>query len=193
MSSGSARVCARLILVLSLFACLLCMRAANADGTPAYALQPGDVLAIGVWKEPDLQLEVMVRPDGGISFPLVGDLQAAGRSVDELRDLLTAGLGKFIPDPTVTVAVRQIGGNRIYVLGKVNRPGEFTFTRPIDVMQALSLAGGATSFAALDDIRILRRDGDRQRALRFRYSEVEKGRALEQNILLLSGDTVVVP
>lgn len=193
MSLALSRVCTRIFLALSLLAGLLCMSAASADGPSAYALQPGDVLAVGVWKEPDLQLEVMVRPDGGISFPLVGDLQAAGRSVDELRELLAAGLGKFIPDPTVTVAVRQVGGNRIYVLGKVNRPGEFTFARPIDVMQALSLAGGATSFAALDDIRILRRDGGKQRALRFRYSDVEKGRALEQNILLLSGDTVVVP
>lgn len=159
----------------------------------AYRVQPGDVLVVSVWKETDLQSEVLVRPDGGMSFPLVGDVQASGRTVDELRSVVDGRLRKFIPDATVTIAVKQIGGNRVYVLGKVNRPGEFAFSQPIDVMQVLSLAGGATSFASLDDIRILRREQGRQSALRFRYSEVEKGRALDQNILLKSGDTVVVP
>jgi polysaccharide export outer membrane protein len=93
----------------------------------------------------------------------------------------------------VTIGVKQIGGNRVYVIGKVNRPGEFPFSQPIDVMQALSLAGGTTSFATLDEIHILRRVQGKQIALRFKYGEVERGRALEQNILLKSGDTVVVP
>jgi polysaccharide export outer membrane protein len=152
------------------------------------------VLTVSVWKEQDLQSEVLVRPDGGLSLPLVGDLQAAGRSVSELRALVGERLQKYIPDPSVSIAVRQLGGNRIYVLGRVNRPGEFPFSKAIDVMQALSLAGGATPFAALDDIRILRRDGaGQQTALRFRYGDVERGRKLDQNILLESGDTVVVP
>lgn len=163
-----------------------------ADPEP-YRIQPGDVLVVSVWKEQDLQSEVLVRPDGGLSFPLVGDLQASGRTVDELRTTVDERLRKFIPDPSVTIAVKHIGGNRVYVIGKVNRPGEFPFSQPIDVMQALSLAGGATSFAALDEIQILRREHGRQTALRFRYSEVEVGRKLEQNILLKSGDTVVVP
>ena len=138
--------------------------------------------------------EVLVRPDGGMSFPLVGDVRASGRTVDEVRALIDERLRKFIPDPSVAVAVKQIGGNRVYVLGKVNRPGEFTFSQSIDVMQALSLAGGATSFASLDDIQILRREqGGKQTARRFRYSDVERGRSLDQNILLKSGDTVVVP
>lgn len=163
-----------------------------AEAEP-YRIQPGDVLIVSVWKEKDLQSEVLVRPDGGLSFALVGDLQASGRTVEELRATVHERLRKYIPDPSVTIAVRQIGGNRVYVLGKVNRPGEFPFSQPIDVMQALSLAGGATSFAALDEIQILRREQGRQTALRFRYSEVEGGRKLEQNILLRSGDTVVVP
>jgi polysaccharide biosynthesis/export protein len=175
---------------------LLCCAAsgwAHASSPEPYRIQPGDILIVAVWKEKDLQSEVLVRPDGGLSFALVGDLQAAGRTIEELRETLNERLHKFIPDPSVTIAVKQIGGNRIYVLGKVNRPGEFPFSQPIDVMQALSLAGGATSFAALDDIQILRREQGRQTALRFRYSEVERGRKLEQNILLRSGDTVVVP
>lgn len=175
------------------FLCLCaCGLAHAADGDP-YRVQPGDVLAVSVWKEQDLQGEVLVRPDGGMSFPLVGDLQAAGRTVEELRDAFNERLRKYIPDPSVMIAIKQLGGNRVYVLGKVNRPGEFPFSKPIDVMQALSLAGGATSFADLDAIQILRREQGKQTSLRFRYSDVERGRELEQNILLHSGDTVVVP
>lgn len=166
----------------------------QADEPEAYRIQPGDILMVSVWKEEALTAEVLVRPDGGMSFPLVGDVRASGRTVDEVRELVNERLSKFIPDPSVTIAVKQIGGNRIYVLGKVNRPGEFTFSRPLDVMQALSMAGGATLFASLDDIQILRRDdAGKQTARRFRYSEVERGRSLDQNILLKSGDTVVVP
>ena len=159
-----------------------------------YRIQPGDVLNISVWKEADLQADVLVRPDGGLSFPLAGDQVAEGRTVDELRQLLADKLKKFIPDPVVTVAVKQLGGNRIYVMGKVNRPGDFPFSRPLDVMQSLSLAGGATSFADLNDIRILRREADgKQSVIQFRYDEVSRGRHLEQNVLLQTGDTVVVP
>lgn len=175
---------------------MLCAQAGvlHADEPEPYRIQPGDILIVSVWKEEALMSEVLVRPDGGMSFPLVGDVRASGRTVDELRGLVDERLSKFIPDPSVTIAVKQIGGNRVYVLGKVSRPGEFTFSQPIDVMQALSLAGGATSFAALDDIQILRRDAaGKQTARRFRYSDVERGRQLDQNILLKSGDTVVVP
>jgi polysaccharide export outer membrane protein len=184
----TCRVYAALVWLLCAFS-----GAAWAEDTEAYRIQPGDLLIVSVWKEQDLQSEVLVRPDGGLSFPLVGDIAAAGRTIEDLRVTMIERLRKFIPDPAVTIAVKQLGGNRIYVLGKVNRPGEFLFSRPIDVMQALSLAGGATSFAALDDIQILRREPRGQTALRFRYSEVEQGRKLEQNILLRSGDTVVVP
>ncbi|MFC4308001.1 polysaccharide biosynthesis/export family protein [Steroidobacter flavus] len=175
---------------------MLCahLTSVRADEPEPYRIQPGDVLMVSVWKEEALMSEVLVRPDGGMSFPLVGDVHASGRTVEEVREQVNERLSKFIPDPSVTIAVKQIGGNRIYVLGKVNRPGEFTFSRPLDVMQALSMAGGATSFASLDDIQILRRDtSGKQTARRFRYSEVERGRSLEQNILLKSGDTVVVP
>lgn len=160
----------------------------------AYRIQPGDVLSISVWKEQDLQADVIVRPDGGLSFPLAGDQVAEGRTIDELRALLAEKLKKFIPDPVVTVAVKALGGNRIYVVGKVTRPGEFPFSRPLDVMQSLSLAGGATSFADVNDIRILRRgENGKQVILSFKYDDVSRGRHLEQNVLLQTGDTVVVP
>jgi polysaccharide biosynthesis/export protein len=175
--------------------------AASPDVAPAmsssdarYCLQPGDVIEVSVWKEPDLSKDVLVRPDGGISFPLVGDLMAKGLTPMEVQKELAARLAAYIPDAAVTVAVHQINGNQIYVLGKVNRPGAYRFDRPIDVMQALSLAGGTTEFAGIDDIRILRRAPDgRQQAFPFEYSSVARGRDLGQNIVLESGDTLVVP
>jgi polysaccharide biosynthesis/export protein len=167
--------------------------AAPANGPP-YTIQPGDTLTVSVWNEKELQADVLVRPDGGLSFPLAGDIQASGRTVDDVRKLIEAGLKHYIPSPAVSVAVKQIGGNFIYIIGKVNRPGQFSFSKPLDVMQALALAGGTTSFAAVDDIRILRRDAaGLLGAMEFHYKDVEKGRNLEQVVLLRSGDTVVVP
>ena len=164
--------------------------AVSSDG---YKLRPGDLLAVSVWKETDLQGEVLVRPDGGISFALAGELPAAGHTVAELTSLLETKIRKFIPDAVVTVTVKAAGGNRIYVVGKVNKAGDFPLIGPIDVMQALTLAGGATPFADTNGIRILRRDGDRQVSIPFRYRDIERGRKLSQNILLKNGDTVVVP
>lgn len=184
------------ILLVSMLAPVVCSGAESARGTaarPAYRLQPGDVVTVSVWKEQDLQQEVLVRPDGALTFPLAGEINVDGRTVDELRLELIDRLKRYVPDPVVTVAIKAIGGNRVYVIGKVSRPGEFPFSSPLDVMQALSLAGGATSFAQVNDIVILRRENDAQRALPFRYGEVERGKNLQQNFLLQSGDTVVVP
>jgi polysaccharide export outer membrane protein len=167
--------------------------ALTAAELPPYAVNAGDVLQVSVWKEPDLQLEVLVRPDGGFSVPLIGEVAAAGKTVEALQDEITKRLNTYVPDAVVTVAIRQLSGDKIYVLGKVNRPGEYALNRYVDVMQALSIAGGTTAFAALDDIAILRRDGDGQRALEFKYSQVSQGKHLEQNIILQSGDVVVVP
>ncbi len=160
---------------------------------PGYKLRPGDTLQVSVWKEADLQAEVLIRPDGGLSFPLAGELQAADHTVAELTAMIETRIRKYIPDAVVTVAVKAAAGNRVYVIGKVNRPGDFPLTGPIDVMQALSLAGGATPFADTNGIRVLRRSGDRQTTLAFRYGDIAHGRKLGQNILLQSGDTVVVP
>lgn len=179
-------------------ACLwwACVAAAHADAPvpEGYKLHPGDVLMISVWKETDLQFpEVLIRPDGGMSFPLTGDLQAAGHTVAELTSILETHVRKFVPDAVVTVMVKATLGSRVYVIGKVQRPGDFPMLGPIDVMQALALAGGATPFADINGIRVLRRSGGKQTSLEFRYGDVEHGRRLEQNIILESGDTVVVP
>ena len=180
------------------FVALLLGTVVAGVGVPSYAadtypLQPGDVITVSVWKETDLSGDLLVRPDGGISMPLAGDIQAAGHTADEVRAIIDERLRKFIPDPSVTVGVKQTLGNQIFVLGKVNHPGQFPINRPVDVMQALSLAGGTTPFAALNSIRVLRRDGERQVAIQFHYSDVEHGRNLAQNIVLRSGDTVIVP
>jgi polysaccharide export outer membrane protein len=166
----------------------------ESDGSGAgYLLQPGDDLQVAVWKETDLTMEIVIRPDGGISFPLAGDMHAAGHTVVELTTMLEKRIRKLEPDAVVTVVVKAAAGNRVYVIGKVAKPGDFALNRPIDVMQALSLAGGATPFADTNDIRVLRRTGERESSINFRYHDVERGRHLEQNILLKSGDTVVVP
>ena len=176
-----------------LLAASLCGVAGAAD-TGYYAVQPGDSLAIQVWKEPDLQSPVvLVRPDGTFSFPLVGQIDARGKNVMELQQTLTDRLRKFISDPVVSVTVQEIKGNKVYVIGQVQKPGEFIVNPRVDVMQALSMAGGTTPFASLSNIIILRRTGTAQTALPFHYGDVAKGKDLAQNIELQSGDIVVVP
>ena len=165
----------------------------QAPSGDVYLVKAGDQLDVSVWKEPDLNITVLVRPDGGFSFPLAGDVSAAGKAVDQIRAELAEKLTRFIPDPVVTVMVSAIGGNMIYVIGQVNNPGPHIMNPRIDVMQALSIAGGATAFASLNDIKILRRTETGQIVLPFRYSDIERGRNLNQNVLLTSGDVVVVP
>lgn len=177
----------------------LMLIAGAAHGQPSgseeegYAVKSGDVLFVSVWQEEALAHEVLVRPDGGFSFPLVGDIDASGKTVEQLRTELTDRLSSFISNPSVTVLVREINGNKIYVIGQVNTPGEFVVNPRVDVVQALSLAGGTTTFASLDDIFVLRRAGGTQRTLPFDYTDIAQGDNLEQNILLQSGDVVVVP
>lgn len=174
-------------------AVLLCTTAAWAE--PSYKLNPGDALRIDIWNEESLTRDVVVRPDGYISFPLAGDVKVGGNTTVAAEQSLADALGKFLKDtPTVTVAVLQLGGNKIYVLGKVNRPGEYPINRPTDVMQALASAGGLNAFASENNIKILRRtDDQKQIAIPFEYGEIKSGDDLETNIILQSGDVVVVP
>jgi len=160
---------------------------------PAYLLGSGDMLEISVWKEEGLVKQVLVRPDGGITFPLVGELQAGGRTASQLQKSIVKSIKRFIPDPVVTVAVIKVNNNKVFVVGKVARPGEFVATHYIDVMQALAMAGGLNPFAKPGDIKILRRIKGVERAMPFDYSEVSQGEDLKQNIILKSGDVVVVP
>ena len=133
-----------------------------ANAQEPYLLNPGDVLQISVWNEEALQQEILVLPDGTISFPLVGIVRAADRTPAEVRDELKKKLSRLIPDPEINLAVREVGGNNIYVIGKVVGPGRYPMTSPTDVVQALSLAGGFTPYAETKKIQILRRIGKKQ-------------------------------
>ncbi|MGJ0484009.1 MAG: polysaccharide biosynthesis/export family protein [Methylomicrobium sp.] len=160
----------------------------------SYRLNPGDTLEITVWEEEKLKQEVVVLPDGTISFPLVGHIAAAGKTTDELAGLLRERLGKFISDAEINVRLLAAEGNLIYVTGEVTKPGKFVMKGPTDVMQALSMAEGLTEFAKKSSIIVLRRGADgRIKPLPFDYGEVEDGENVQSNILLRSGDTLVVP
>lgn len=160
---------------------------------PAYVIGPEDALDIAVWRDETLKASVLVRPDGGISFPLAGDFVVAGKTASEVRAELVKRLEKYIPDPVVTVAVVKVASYRIYVIGRVNKPGDFQTGRNIDVLQALSMAGGMTPFASEDGIRIIRKVDGNTVSFPFQYSRVRKGGDLSQNITLKSGDVLLVP
>jgi len=161
--------------------------------TTIYQIGAGDVLSISVWKEEDMQLEVLVRPDGGITFPLAGEIQAGGLTTKALTEVLAEKLKRYIPRPNVTVSVLRSESNKIYVIGKVNRPGEFIATGRLDVLQALTKAGGITPFADADEIKIIRRTETGMSVKTFDYDDVIRGKRLHMNIILKAGDTVVVP
>jgi len=158
-----------------------------------YPIGAEDVLEISVWKEEGLKKEVLVRPDGGISFPLAGDMQAAGKTPRQLQQEITQRLEKFMSDPVVSVAVLKVASNKIYVIGRVNKPGDYLAGRYVDVLQILSMAGGLTPFAAENDIKVLRKENGKDIVFPFRYSQVKAGNNLDQNIVLKGGDVVVVP
>ncbi|MBL1264880.1 polysaccharide biosynthesis/export family protein [Methylomicrobium sp. RS1] len=161
----------------------------------SYRLNPGDRLEITVWEEEKLKQEIVVLPDGTISFPLVRQhVTAAGKTTDELVGTLRSLLGQFIADAEINVRLLSAEGNKIYVTGEVSHPGSFVMTSPTNIMQALSMAGGLTEFAKKNDILVLRREANGQtRSLPFEYGDVEDGENIESNILLQSGDTLVVP
>ena len=159
-----------------------------------YQINKGDKLKISVWKEENLNTEVMVSPDGTITFPIVGIIPAAGKTLDELQTLLREQLELYIPDPEVSISLLTVEGNVIYIIGEVARPGSYIMTKNLKVMQALSLAGGLTPFASRNDIRILRDTAEgKSISIPFEYGEVEDGDALDSNILLQSDDTIIVP
>jgi len=160
----------------------------------SYQINKGDKLKITVWKENDLDAEVMVLPDGTISFPIVGTVLAAGKNIDELQEFLQQQLEEYIQGPEVLVSLITVEGNVIYIIGEVARPGPITMTKNLKVMQALSLAGGLTPFASRNNIRILRETVEgKSISIPFEYGDIEDGENLDANILLQSDDTVIVP
>jgi len=166
---------------------------AAADFGPDYILGPGDLLDIAVWKDETLTKSVIVLPDGKISFPLIGEIKAAGRTVPQLKQEITKKISPYAPDPTISIEVRQVNSMLIYVIGRVNAPGRFSLNTNVNVLQALTMAGGANPFAKRDKIKIFRQEGGKTTIFRFKYDEVVEGTELEQNIILKKGDLIVVP
>jgi len=158
-----------------------------------YEIGRGDVLAIQVWREPNLSGEFTVRPDGKITFPLLNDIKAEGFTPMELKKILEKRLSKFISSPVVTVGVQEVNSKNIYVLGKVNTPGKYPLTTETTVLQAIAEAGGLAEWAEGGDIVILRKENGKQVKIEFDYDDVSTGKHLEQNIILKPGDTIVVP
>src|SRR5688572_22993000 len=171
-------VCAQLLIAAVLVLPVLLGAEARAD----YLLQPGDKLEVSVWKEPDLLRTIIVRPDGKFSFPLTGEIDTANRAVEQIRVEIETRLKRYISEPVVTVTLSEIGGNRIFVIGQVSKPGVFVMNPQLNVLQALSLAGGMTPFAKLDEILVIRGSGPGQQTIRFNYGQVSAGRSLEQNV-----------
>ncbi len=157
-----------------------------------YTIGPGDVLDISVWKNPDLTKQLTVLPDGKIYFPLVKELYVSGVTVQELEDQIIKKLKKYVPEPDLSISVLQVNSMMIYVIGKVNHPGRFPINTSIDVLQALSIAGGLNPFAKEKEIKVFRKAGDQTTLFNFNYQEVSEGLNLKQNIMLERGDVIVV-
>lgn len=158
-----------------------------------YRIGPGDVLDVSVWKDETLTRSCVVRPDGFISFPLIGDVPASGKTVFELKSEMESKLKRFVPEVVLFIDVKQINSLIIYVIGKVNNPGRFIMVVDVDVLQALASAGGLNPFAKGRKIKIFRLGNNETTIFPFDYDEVVDGQHLEQNIHLRRGDVVVVP
>jgi polysaccharide export outer membrane protein len=166
----------------------------KAESALGYRIGPGDVLKVVVWKHEELGAQLAVRPDGAISLPLVGDVRATGRSAAEIAKDVQERLHRFYQDdPPVTVQVQEVKSYKIYVIGEVNKPGEYSPSQEVTVLMGISLAGGFTRFADTNRIVIVRRDVRGERRIPFDYSAVVSNGDLQQNIALELGDTVVVP
>ena len=164
-----------------------------------YVIGTDDVLIVMFRREKDMSAEVVVRPDGKITLPLVNDIQAAGLTTDQLRDKVTAEAKRFVEDPSVTVVVKQINSRRVYITGQVNKPGPYPLGDHMTVMQLISISGGLTEYARKKNIVIIRdpgpgaRPGTRTATFRFNYEDIQNLKNLGTNIELRPGDTVIVP
>ena len=158
-----------------------------------YPIGPGDVLGISIWKDEALTKDVVVLPDGVISFPLVGLIKAAGKTVAQLKSELEERLSQYVTDPVLNVEVKQVNSMIIYVIGRVNTPGRISLNTNITALQALATAGGLNPFAKRDKVKIMRQEGGITRIFPFHYDDIADGKHLEENIELKRGDVIVVP
>jgi len=159
----------------------------------SFVIGNDDVLAINVWKEPDISRSIPVRSDGKISLPLVGEVQAAGLTPLKLEKDIADKLKNYISEPEVTVMVQQINSQKFNILGQVARPGSYVMANSPTVLDAIALAGGFRDFAKQKSIYILRQGASGESHLRFNYKDVSQGKNMSQNVKLQPGDTVIVP
>lgn len=160
---------------------------------PGYVIGPDDVLTIDFWREKDLSGDVIVRPDGIISLPLINEVQAAGQTPDQLRLKLVELASKYIENPNAVVVVKQINSRKAYITGMVNKIGAYSLTAPTTVLQLITMAGGLQDYADEEHIVVVRMENGKPVSYGFNYKDVIKRRKLTQNIMLQPGDTVVVP
>jgi len=177
----------------SVFLLLVVANAVALAAGSTYHIGPGDVIEISVWKDESLSRELVVPPDGFISFPLIGDLDVKYLTVTDVRKAVTKKLSEYVPDATVSVMLLKLDSLKAYVIGKVNKPGQFEITMESTVMQLLSMAGGINPFAAGNKILILRQINNKTVKIPFKHDQVMKGENLQQNILIQRGDVIVVP
>lgn len=158
-----------------------------------YVIGPEDVLGVVFWREPDMSGDVTVRPDGRISLPVIGEVQAAGLHPEALKKQILAAAGRYITDANVVVVVRTINSRKVFITGRVTTPGTYPLIGPRTVLQLIALAGGLTEYADAKNITVLREENGRTRSFKVNYKDITKGKSLDQNIQLKPGDTVVVP
>jgi polysaccharide export outer membrane protein len=183
-----------IFITLSLVLAFIKADLAVAENKPdIYQLHQGDKVLISVWREDTLQREVMVLPDGSITFPLIGRVEVAGLDTPEVQKRITAKLKEFLPDPVVTVTIAGTDGNRAYVMGKVVHPGSLIISGPTTVLQAISIVGGFDKFADEGGIKVIRAKGDEQEIFSVHYKNIISGKDMSTNFLLKAGDTIVVP
>ncbi len=164
------------------------------EPTDTYVIGPDDVLAINVWREPEISRTLPVRPDGSISLPLVGEIKASGQTPLELQAKITEELRAYLSNPQVTVIVQDVRSQRFNIVGEVVRPGSYTLARPMTVLDAIATAGGFAQWAKTSKIYVLRRNKDGSRLIiPFNYKDVIKGKKFYQDLELEPGDTIVVP
>ena len=158
-----------------------------------YLIGAQDVLSIVFWREKDMTVEVVVRPDGKISLPLLNDMDAAGMSPEALRAAIAKAAAKYMEEPSVTVVVKEIKSRNVYVTGQVTKAGAYPLGNDMTVLQAITVAGGLLEYADESNIVVLRKENGKDRTFKFNYKDVMKGKNLDQNIVLLPNDTVIVP
>jgi polysaccharide biosynthesis/export protein len=167
--------------------------AAIASTLPAYIIGPGDILSIVFWRDKDMSADVLVRPDGHITLPLLNDIEAAGSTPSVLRERILTEARRYLEDPSPTVVVKEIHSRQVYITGQVEKPGPYPITMPTTVLQLIAMAGGLKEYADGKNILVTRADNGRQTTLTFDYQDVLKRKNFRQNIELKPGDTVVVP